>query len=140
MIVRFARVEDSAGLARLLTQLGYPGTERFIGQKIELLLAHPDAELLVAEEHDEVLGFISLHFIPQLALRGDFCRIAYFCVGEDARGGGIGKALEEAAVQSAVARGCDRMEVHCHARRTQAHGFYARQDFLESPKYLMKML
>ena len=29
-----------------------------------------------------VQGFIGLHFIVQLALPGDFCRITYFCVSE----------------------------------------------------------
>jgi hypothetical protein len=32
------------------------------------------------------------------------------------------------------------MEVHCHSRRSEAHRFYARQGYIESPKYLMKML
>ncbi|MFM2483785.1 hypothetical protein [Celerinatantimonas yamalensis] len=33
---------------------------------------------------------ISVHFIPQLALAGDFARISYFCVADTARGRGIG--------------------------------------------------
>ena len=40
-------------------------------------------------------GFIGLHFIVQLALPGDFCRITYFCVSEAARGLGVGRELEE---------------------------------------------
>jgi GNAT superfamily N-acetyltransferase len=140
MHVRPAVFEDGNAIAGLLTQLDYPGMEPFIAEKIQRLLKHPDAVLLVAEEKGEVLGFISLHFIPQIAVQGDFCRISYFCVGDGSRSAGVGKALETAAMQEAVARGCDRIELHCHSRRLRAHEFYFRQGFEESPKYLMKML
>ena len=48
-------------------------------------------------------GFIGLHFIVQLALPGDFCRITYFCVSEAARGLGVGRELEETAARLARA-------------------------------------
>jgi len=140
MFVRPAVVEDKDTISSFLTQLDYPGTESFVGEKIERLLAHPDAVLLVAQDANQVVGVISLHFIPQLALSGDFCRISYFFVGEGTRGKGLCDFLEAAAIQEAVRRGCDRIEVHCHSRRTRAHEFYFRQGFEESPKYLMKML
>ena len=54
------------------------------------------------------------------------------------RGSGVGRALEEAAAALALGRGCDRIEVHCHERRADAHRFYYRQGYEESPKYLMK--
>jgi len=87
-----------------------------------------------------ILGFISLHFIPQIALEGDFARISYFAVHERARGGGIGQALEEYCVKLARERGCELIEVHCHTRRERAHAFYYRQVYEESPKYLIKRL
>ena len=49
-------------------------------------------------------GFIGLHFIVQLALPGDFCRITYFCVSEAARGLGVGRELEETAARLARER------------------------------------
>ncbi|WP_139803611.1 GNAT family N-acetyltransferase, partial [Cronobacter sakazakii] len=82
----------------------------------------------------------SLHFIPQLALKGDFCRISYFCVSSNARSKGIGRLLESEGETLARARGCDRIEVHCHSRRSDAHRFYYRQGYTESPKYLCKSL
>ena len=92
----------------------------------------------LASTTDRPERFIGLHFMVQLALPGDFCRITYFCVSDAARGSGVGRALEEAAEALARARGCDRIEVHCHQRRTDAHRFYYRQGYEESPKYLMK--
>lgn len=89
---------------------------------------------------EPVVGVIGLHFISQLADLGDYCRITYFCVSPHCRSQGTGAALEAQAVDLARARGCDRIEVHCHSRRTQAHQFYYRQGYTESPKYLIKSL
>ena len=140
MEIRSARQEDAGRIAGLLTQLGYPGTERFIRSKIEALLRHPDAELAVAVENDLVLGIISVHFIPQIALAGDFARISYLCVDESARSSGVGRLLEAWCERVARERGCDRIELHCHSRREAAHRFYSRQGYEESPKYLMKKI
>jgi GNAT superfamily N-acetyltransferase len=137
MQIREATRSDSAAIAMLLSQLGYPSTEAAVASKIQQL-DHPDAQVLVAVDDADVLGFVALNFIPQLALAGDFCRISYFCVREAARGQGIGTALEAKVCSLARARGCDRIEVHCHARRKLAHRFYSRQGYVESPKYFCK--
>lgn len=135
-----ARIEDSKEISSLLQQLGYPDTEHFVEDKIKFLLEHPDEELLTCKFNGKIVALISLHFIPQLALRGDFARISYFAVNENFRSGGIGRKLEEYCVELAKARECDRIEVHCHSRRTKAHEFYYRQGYVESPKYLVKLL
>ncbi|WP_035984633.1 GNAT family N-acetyltransferase [Leptolyngbya sp. KIOST-1] len=138
MKIRPGEVADSAAIAALLTELGYPVSAAFIAASLQRQLAHPDAALLVAAQGEAVLGFISLHFIPQLGLPGDFCRISYFCVDPGTRGQGVGTALEAATCALAEARGCDRIEVHCHSRRELAHRFYFRHGYTESPKYLQK--
>jgi len=138
--IKAPSVSDAAAISGLLHALGYPGTESFIEQRILQLLSHPDEALLVASDNGKVVGVISLHFIPQLALRGDFCRVSYLCVSEDVRGQGIGALLESHAVKLAQQRGCDRIEVHCHTRRTDAHRFYNRHAYVESPKYFFKSL
>jgi GNAT superfamily N-acetyltransferase len=125
-------------IAALLDDLGYPVDLHFLTHSIQRQLDHNDAVLLVAVVENTVVGVISLHFIPQLALPGDFCRISYLCVSPAARGQGIGTALEERAYELAQERGCDRMEVHSHSRRVDAHRFYTRQGYTESPKYLVK--
>jgi GNAT superfamily N-acetyltransferase len=138
--IRAAAPGDMPDLARLLAQLGYPGTQTFLAGRMRQLADHPDALLLVAHAGGKILGFVSLHFMPQLALAGDFCRIAYLCVEEQARSLGIGAMLEQRAVAEALARRCDRIELHSHARRHDAHRFYARQGYEESPKYFVKRL
>lgn len=138
--IREAEISDAEGIAALLTELEYPQTETFITAKITQQLEHSDVRLLVACEGPYLLGFVSLHFIPQIALEGDFCRISYFCVKNGARSQGVGAALEERAESVARERGCDRLEVHCHSRRGLALKFYCRQGYTGSPHYLIKLL
>jgi GNAT superfamily N-acetyltransferase len=160
MSIRSATIWDWEGISRLLTQLEYPGTAVFIQSKLERMLNDPAETLLVwaepaapsdlpqalpkpsptPSEASSIFGFLSLHFIPQIALPGDFARISYFAVDDEARSHGIGRQLEETATRLATERGCVLMEVHCHTRRTRAHEFYARQGWTESPKYLIKKL
>lgn len=168
MSIRSATIGDWEGISRLLTQLEYPGTAGFMPSKLERLLNDPAETLLVWDEPppatpepppatpepppappgpppapsgpSTILGFLSLHFIPQIALQGDFARISYFAVDDEARSQGIGRQLEETATRLATEKGCVLMEVHCHTRRTRAHEFYARQGWTESPKYLIKKL
>lgn len=138
--LRPATAADLPALVDLLASLGYPGTERFLAGRLRDLALHPEALVQVADAAGTVVGLISLHFIPQLALAGEFCRVGYLCVADRARGSGIGAQLLAFAEAQARLRGCDRMELHSHARRVDAHRFYAREGFVESPKYLVKML
>lgn len=142
MGIRPANNSDWAVLSHLLDQLGYPDTAPFLEEKIKTIIAHPDEKLLVYEDGTEgrILAFISLHFIPQIGLEGDFARISYFAVEDTARNRGIGHEMEEYCTQLARERGCHIIEVHCHTRRTRAHDFYFRQGYSESPKYLIKKL
>lgn len=91
MKIRQARLSDEMAISQLLVALDYPGTGTFLQQRLQQLIEHPDSRLLVATLGSEVCGFISLHFIPQIALVGEFCRISYLCVSEKVRGEGIGK-------------------------------------------------
>lgn len=138
MLIRDAVASDAAVITQLLGDLDYPNEPHAIAERIVSMAKNPDSRLLVAEEGNTVVGFISVHFIPQIALAGEFCRISYLCVSGDSRGGGIGQRLVDEAEHLSVARGCDRMEVHSHSRRVRAHQFYARAEYEESPKYLIK--
>lgn len=140
MGVRKAKPEDADAIILLLDQLGYQGTGKFMEEKLQRLIHHPDEDLVVYEQNSRVVALMSIHFIPQLALEGDFARISYFSVDETVRSKGIGNALEEYCTQLARDRNCDRVEVHCHERRASAHRFYFRQGFEEVPKYLVKSL
>lgn len=140
MGIRKATLADQSAISTLLDQLGYPGTEDFLLQNLTVMLAQPTSAVLVYELDGKVAGFIAIDFIPQLATKGDFARISCFAVDENVRSKGIGYLLEEHCTQLANERNCDRIEVHCHSRRVDAHRFYERQGYEESPKYFRKIL
>ncbi|GGB03318.1 MULTISPECIES: GNAT family N-acetyltransferase [Mucilaginibacter] len=140
MAIRSATLADHTAISNLLTQLGYPGTEDFLPGNLERMLEQPSSKVLVYEDEGKVAGFIAIDFLTQLVVKGDFIRISCFSVDENTRGKGIGKALEGYITELGKERDADRIEVHCHTRRTDAHRFYYKQGYTESPKYLMKSL
>jgi len=140
MNIRKAMQGDAEAITDLLKQLDYALPVTAVREKIERF-SHVENELLmVYVEDDRPLAFISIHFIPQIAVEGDFARISYFCVDEDHREKKIGDGIERYCVESATARGCDRIELHSHSRRTDAHRFYEQHGYSESPKYYVKYL
>ena len=140
-VIRRARVSDASQIGRLLHQRGYPVSADFVHQQLSALLNDPNEDLLVAEADDSrVIAFLAIHYVPQIAVEGGFARISYLCVNKEMQSRGLGTLLEREACRLAAERGCDCIELHCHARRTDAHGFYARQGYTESPKYFIKRL
>jgi GNAT superfamily N-acetyltransferase len=140
MHIRKAHLNDHKSIRDLLDQLGYPGTKDFLKDKMKIIIANPNAELLVYELEGRVIAFIALEFFTQLAVKGKFLRINYFCVDANFRGSGIGKEMEHYGEALAYERSCDRIELHCHESRTHAHQFYLRQGYIESPKYFVKKM
>jgi GNAT superfamily N-acetyltransferase len=139
-MIRNATAEDSDRIVELLAQLGYANTHSFCKERIQELLANSDAMLFCYEIEGSVIALLSLHVIPQIALLGSFLRISYFIVDEIMRSNHIGSELEAYASHIAKERGCDRIEVHCHERRKEAHRFYERHGYVESPKYFIKQI
>ena len=138
--IRAAKSEDSQAICDLLRQMGYPQPLALIQEKFELLHNDANSQILIAEEEDKIYGFLSLYFIPQIALEGDFAKICYLCVDENIRSKGIGHLLLQQAEQLARQRGCDRMELHSGEQRTLAHQFYLREGYVDAPKYFRKKL
>lgn len=140
MNIRSAKSEDTQAICDLLKQMGYPQPLALIQEKFEILHNDSDSKILVAEEEDKICGFLSLYFIPQIALQGDFAKICYLCVDENMRSKGVGHLLVQEAERLARQRGCDRMELHSGMQRPLAHQFYLREGYIEAPKYFRKAL
>src|SRR5580698_126845 len=105
-MIRRAQTADAEAILALIGQLDYePPVD--LEEKIRRLCAHPDEVLLVYELDAEVVAFLSLHFIPQIAVDGDFARISYFAVKDSARSHGIGHQLDTHITRLARERTCD---------------------------------
>lgn len=139
MSIRIAKAGDAQRICYLLGQLGYPADPDFMRVKISQLINRTD-HLLVVYEDTEVEAVMSVHFIPQLPLQGDFAIISYLVVDENSRSNGIGKKLEAYCVAQAKDRGCKRIQLHSSLKRTGAHRFYEREGYIEYPKYFTKDL
>ena len=140
MNIRSAKSKDTQAICDLLKQMGYPQPFALIQEKFEILNNDANSQILVAEEKGKIYGFLSLYFIPQIALQGDFAKICYLCVDENMRSKGVGHLLVQEAERLARQRCCDRMELHSGMQRPLAHQFYLREGYIEAPKYFRKAL
>ncbi|WP_022890403.1 GNAT family N-acetyltransferase [Agromyces italicus] len=90
------------------------------------------AQLLVAVEAADgrIVGTMQLTFIPGLSRGGAMrMQIEAVRVAEDLRGGGVGSAMIEWAVEHARLHGARLVQLTSDARRDDAHRFYERLDF-----------
>ena len=62
-MIRAAARHDSAHIAVLLSELGYPATEEFVRDRLNVIARRQDGELLVAELDAEVVGLVCLQVV-----------------------------------------------------------------------------
>jgi GNAT superfamily N-acetyltransferase len=140
MHIRNATYHDAPEIRSLLEALGYKTSISMLVDQLKALFDKEGHEVWVYELRKEVVGFVSVHYLPQLAFDGGFMLISYLSVDETVKDLNIGKALEEYVTGLAKMRKCDRIEVHYSERRVTAHQFYERQGYREYPKYYTKRL
>lgn len=118
--VRQAELGDSAALAALFTELGFPTST----PEISARLARSDNIGLVAVLDGHVVGVITTNVMPVLHRPGPVGRISALVVTQSHRSLGIGRTLVAHAEALLVARGCGLVEVTSNFRLEQAHAFY----------------
>ena len=85
----------------------------------------PNQLLAVAERDQRVIGTLQLSFIPGLTRRGMWRgQIEGVRVAASERGGGIGRAMLEWAIEECRKRGCGLVQLTSDKQRTAAHAFY----------------
>jgi GNAT superfamily N-acetyltransferase len=92
--------------------------------RTDLSAPHPPFECLLAEDDGRALGFALFHETYS-TWTGRALYLEDFFVREDARGGGIGKALFRRVVQLAVERGYRRLDLSVLNWNTSAIDFCA---------------
>ena len=138
--IRDARQADAIPIGTLLAELGYPNGADFVRGKIQTLSGNRADRVLVAATTSEVIGLITLHFIPMFHAEGDCCRVTAIVVREGYRRQGIGRKLLKAAEEIARAEACDRVEITTADRRKKAHEFYRRLGYSEVSRRFLKMI
>jgi len=138
--IRIATYRDAPAIRLLLESLGYKATISLLISQLEDLFNKEDHQVFVYEQHKEVIGFVAVHYLPQLAFDGKLMIISYLSVDQHTQGRGVGKALEEFVTIQARSKGCERIQVHCAEWRAPTHQFYLQQGYQEYPKYFTKRL
>jgi GNAT superfamily N-acetyltransferase len=92
LTIRPAADDDAERLAALLTDEGYPAGPSDLAARVARFDG-TDAHVLVAEQADEVLGFIAFVLVPRFESDDRFIRIVTLVVDPGARERGIAKAL-----------------------------------------------
>jgi GNAT superfamily N-acetyltransferase len=139
LTIRDARLDDSAAIAALLDQLGYPTDPAAVSPRLERLRIVGD-RVVVAEVDGRVAGLAQLHVSPALEYDRPAAKLAALVVDESQRGQGVGRALVEAMEAEARVRGCVLLFLTTATRRKDAHAFYERVDLEETGKRFAKHL
>jgi N-acetylglutamate synthase-like GNAT family acetyltransferase len=140
MTIRNATYHDAPAIKSLLEVLGYTSSISLLVDQLEIMFGKDDHQVFVCELKKEVIGFVSIHFLPQLAFDGGLMLISYLSVDEAAKQQGIARALEVYVDDHARKRKCERIQVHCLDWRAPEHAFYKQQGYQEYPKYYTKRL
>ncbi|HEY4217855.1 MAG TPA: GNAT family N-acetyltransferase [Gemmatimonadaceae bacterium] len=126
VVIRVARADDAAALARLVTQLGYPATAEQMPARFARLSTDENARAFVAENAGVVLGLATIHLRFTMNHQSPIAQLTLLVVDEANRARGVGRALVQAAEQFAQDRGAKRINVTTALNRGNAHAFYER--------------
>ena len=122
--------DDELGRAR--EEPGPPLDPRYAAA-FEAIDANPHQLLLVAEAAGEVVGCLTLTFVPGLGRLGMWRgQIEAVRVTRHRRGRGIGREMLVWAVEECRRRGCGLVQLTTDKARPDAHRFYAALGFVAS--------
>lgn len=128
-VIRPARTGDTAALAELCGQLGYPATLQQIATRLSTIMTNDAGCIFVAEDRQgNVAGWLQVAQAETLTAGSD-AEILGLVVSENTRSHGIGMELLDAAEDWARSRGLANIRVRSRAERESAHRFYQRAGF-----------
>ena len=125
--VRVAGPEDATVVARLLTEFrnhlgrNWP-PEATIRAGVERLIARDDSEYLLGGA--PAAGVVQLRYRYGIWWDAEDCALEDLFVHAETRGSGLGRALVEAAIERARARGCRRIELDTAEENEPALALY----------------
>ena len=133
--VRVAGAEDATVVADLLIAfrdwIGYATPpDETVRSTVAKLIEDPNTLYLLAGD----VGLAQLRFRLSAWTGVEDCWLEDVFVSDDARGTGLGRALVEAAIERARARGCRRIELDVQEDNEHAIRLYEKCGFSVRPK------
>jgi len=138
--VRVAETEDAADVARLLNDfrvhLEKDGpSEAEILASVERILSEGSGEFLLADNRDGgPVGVCQLRYRWSVWTSSEDCWLEDLFVSEEQRGRGLGRALVEAVMKRAAARGCGRVELDVYEHDEGPRALYRKAGFNDDSK------
>lgn len=132
MLVRRATPADADGVLELMAGLGRPAVAADPAAQRAVFLAHiahPDGLVLVAEEDGALAGAASLWIRPRLNWTAPEAWLPDLYVRPAHRRRGVARALLDACVAEARARGCHTLKLESGHDRTSSHPLYGAYGF-----------
>ncbi len=140
--IRKATLQDAAAIAEILRSVEYfthlnqqPVEElrQLVAQQLKDCQANDSHSVYVAlDEGTQVVGYLSVHWLPYLFLPGPEGYISELFVHAWARGQGVGRQLLSAVKREAESRGCHRLSlINMRKRESYQRGFYRKDGWME---------
>ena len=133
--IRAAKKNDIPLVLGLLYELGRPKPEKDLDldlfrNLVKKQIADSDKTILIAEKNDvNVVGLVSIVFLPRLNQIGQELYIPELIVTEKYRNQGIGTMLIEACVYLAKQKNCKKLRLESGNKRRESHKFYENLGF-----------
>ena len=131
MTIRDATLSDSAEIAALTTQLGYPTDADAITGRLAKIAGQREQLVLVAVLENTVAGWLQAHACEVIE-SGFRAEILGLVVGQSCRRQGVGRRLVERAEQWAIEIGAETLVVRSNTKRVESHSFYPALGFQAS--------
>ncbi|MGO9482912.1 MAG: GNAT family N-acetyltransferase [Candidatus Kryptoniota bacterium] len=139
--IRLANPGDIPGITDILRNLGWfdklshaplEVAQGQIGRHLALCMSDESHTVYVAEEGGVIEGYVSVHWIPFLFLRGPEGYISELVVADPNRGHGIGAQLLEKVNADAKKHCCSRLSLlNSRGRESYQRGFYQKHGWTE---------
>ncbi|MGE5815726.1 MAG: GNAT family N-acetyltransferase [Acidobacteriota bacterium] len=126
--IREMRASDLPSVASLCDQLGYPTSPETLTGRFASLNGRRGEQMLVAIQHDRVLGWVHVRRVDSLESDPHGERWG-LVVDDEARSQGVGRALVETAERWATEHGLPSIRVRSNVVRERAHAFSERAGY-----------
>lgn len=141
VIIRAPRPTDSAAIASLMGQLGYPAWPEEIPARLkELALDAKTSAVWVAELDGQAVGIATAKQFPAIHQSAPVVWLTALVVAESARGRGVGTRLVNEAEEWAREQGARKIALTSALHREEAHDFYKRLGYEHTGVRLAKVL
>ncbi len=127
--IRPASLKDTAEIARLSAELGYPASEAQIRNRLQPILENSDHAVFVVEIPDgPIVGWAHVYLRP-LLISELSAEVGGIVIQEKYRRRGLGEKLLQNIEKWACGRGCQIVALYSGMQRNTAHQFYPEIGF-----------